>query len=129
MGNSIFLARLLGPYFIIVAIGVLLNLKTYQKVMGDFVKNAALIYLGGAFALFFGLLIVLFHNVWAANWAVIITIFGWCGLIKGIWLIVFPNSIVKFSEAYLKKTNLLVVHLVVALVLGVVLIILGYFAG
>ncbi|MDI6606071.1 MAG: hypothetical protein QME65_02885, partial [Candidatus Omnitrophota bacterium] len=73
MGTSVLIARLLGPYCIIVAAGILLNLKNYQKVMEDFCKNAALVYLGGVFALLFGLLVILFHNIWAANWVVIIT--------------------------------------------------------
>ena len=126
MENSIFLAKLLGPYFIIVAIGILFNLKTYQKLMGDFVKNSALIYLGGVIALFFGLLVVLFHNVWMASWAVIITIFGWAGIIKGAWLIIFPNTVAKFTEAYQKKTTLLVVHLIIILAIGILLAVKGY---
>jgi len=127
MENSIFLARILGPYCIIVGAGVLFNVKSYQKVMEDFCKNSALLYLGGIFALLFGLLILLFHNVWAANWTVIITIFGWGGLIKGAWLIIFPNSLTKLTEAYKKKTALLKVHLLVVIVLGIFLTVKGYF--
>ena len=127
MENSIFLAKILGPYCIIVGAGVLFNVKIYQKVMEDFCKNSALLYLGGIFALLFGLLILQFHNVWAANWTVIITIFGWGGLIKGAWLIIFPNSLTKLTEAYKKKTALLKVHLLVAIVLGIFLTVKGYF--
>ena len=127
MENSIFLAKLLGPYCIIVAVGILFNLRTYQKVMEDFCKNYALIYLGGVMALFFGLLMVLFHNVWVANWVVIITIFGWLGFIKGAWLIILPNTVAKLTEAYQKNVALLVVHLVIILALGVFLTVRGYF--
>lgn len=126
MENALFLARLLGTYFIIVAIGISFNRQTYQKVMEDFCKNSALVYLGGILALFFGLLIVLFHNVWMANWLVIITIFGWGGIIKGIWLIVFPKSVAKFAEVYKKKANLLTLHLILAFALGIFLSIKGY---
>lgn len=129
MGNSIFLAKLLGPYCIIVAVGIMFNLKTYQKVMQDFSKNTALIYLGGVFALIIGLLIVLSHNIWVANWMVIITIFGWAGLIKGVWLIMLPNTAIKFTEAYQRKTALLVIHLIIIFALGVCLTVFGYFTG
>jgi len=67
METSIFLAKLLGPYCIIVAVGLLFNLKNYQKVIEDFCKNSALLYLGGVLALFFGLLVVLFQNVWVVT--------------------------------------------------------------
>lgn len=129
MENSIFLAKILGPYIIIVALGIMFNLKTYQRVMEDFFKNSALIYLGGVLALIIGLLIVLFHNVWAANWAVIITIFGWLALIKGAWLIILPNTMTKITEAYQKNAVLLVVHSAIILILGVFLTVVGYFVG
>jgi len=129
METSIFLAKLLGPYCIIVAAGILFNLKNYQKVMEDFSKNAALIYLGGVVALLFGLLIVLFHNVWAANWTIVITILGWLGFIKGAWLIILPNTVAKLTEAYRKNAALLVVPLVIVLALGAGLTIFGYFVG
>jgi len=126
MENSILLAKIFGLYFIIVASGGLFNLKTYQKVMEDFCKNPALLYLGGIFALLFGLLVLAFHNAWVANWTVIITVFGWGGLIKGVWLIAFPNTVVRFTRAYQKKTTLLTVHLVIALALGIFLAVKGY---
>ena len=129
MESSIFLARLLGPYCIIVALGILLNLKTYRKVMEDFFKNPALVYISGVMALLFGLLVVLFHNVWAAEWTVIITVFGWLGLIKGIWLIVFPNRLAKITEAFLRRVDFLVVHLLIILLLGIFLSCVGYSIG
>ena len=126
MENSIFLAKILGPYVIIVALAFLFNLKAYQKVLEDFCKNSALVYLGGIYAFLFGLLVVLFHNVWVAGWQVIITIFGWVGIIKGVWLIVFPNTVAKFTQAYQKKTALLTISLVIVLVLGIFLTVKGY---
>jgi len=129
MESSIFFARLLGPYFVIVAIGFLFNLKTYQRLLEDFCKNVALIYIGGVLALWFGLVVVLFHNVWVANWTVIITIFGWLGIIKGAWLIILPNTVARFTEAYQKKTVALTVHLAVVLALGIFLMVKGYFVA
>jgi len=125
---SVFLAKLLGPYCIIVAIGVLINRKAYQRVMEDFFKNAAVFYIGGILALFFGLLIVLTHNIWTANWAVLITIFGWLGIVKGAWIIIFPNTLANFIEIYQKKPALLVISLLLFLTIGAVLTFFGYYA-
>lgn len=127
MENSILLAKIIGPYTVIVAIGLMFNLKFYQKMMEDFFKNTALIYLGGAMALIIGLLIVLFHNVWVAGWVVIITIFGWLGLFKGALLIILPNSVAKLTQAYQKKPVLLMVHMIIILVIGLFLTVKGYF--
>jgi len=125
MENSMLFARLLGSYCIIVAVGILFNRKTYQKVMADFCQNSALLYIGGMLSLLFGLFVVLFHNG-VANWAVIITIFGWGGIIKGAWLIIFPNAVAKFIEVYQKNVGLLMVHSFIIAALGIFLMIMGF---
>ncbi len=129
MNTSIFLAKLLGPYCLIVSLGVLLNFKFYRKVMEDLLKNSALIYIAGVIALIFGLLLVKFHNVWVLGWPVIITLIGWLGLIKGIWLIVFPDSLTKITNYHLKNPSILTARLIVVLLLGLVLTVFGYFVG
>ncbi len=126
MENAIVIARIIGPFFIIVGLGFLFNLKNVQKVMEDFSKNAALLYMGGVMALFFGLLIVQFYNVWKLQWPLIITILGWMSLIKGVVLIVFPKAIIKWTESYKKSTTPVIVHLVIALALGIFLTLKGY---
>ena len=105
------------------------NRKAFQRVMDDFCKNAALVFYGGVLALVIGVVIVLTHNVWVADWTVIITIIGWLGLIKGIWIIVFPNTVSKFMQAYQRSENLLMVHSIATLIFGVVLTFFGFFAG
>ncbi|MBU1913320.1 MAG: hypothetical protein KKB22_07300, partial [Candidatus Omnitrophica bacterium] len=73
--------------------------------------------------------IILTHNVWAANWTVMITIIGWAGLIKGIWIIVFPNTVYKFMQVYQKNKSLQIIHPIVALILGTILSFFGFFVG
>ena len=131
MENSIFLAKILGPYCIIIAAGILFNLESYQKLIEDFCKHSALLYLGGILAFLFGFLIVLFHNVWVADWPIIITIFGWGGLIKGAWLILFPSRLIKLTKACDEDTILLLTLLFVitSTVFGIFLTFMGYFAA
>ncbi len=126
MENSVLLAKIMGPLFSIILIGVLLNLKAYQKVIGDFFKNSALVYLGGVMALLFGLLIIQFHNVWKLDWVIVITILGWLGLIKGAVLVVYPNAMAKLSEKYQNSTNALMLNSIIMLIIGVFLTTMGY---
>ena len=126
MGNSILLAQLLGPYLAIVGIGIFLNPKNCQQMAHEYIQSAALIYFGGIMALFFGLLIILFHNVWATNWTVIITLFGWIGLIKGACLMIIPEKMKKFAERYQRSTRPLKIQAMIILVLGVFLMLKGY---
>lgn len=126
MENSILLAQLLGPYLAIIGVGIFLNPKNCQQVTHEFTQSAALIYFGGVLALFFGLLIILFHNNWAANWTVIITLLGWLGLIKGACLIIVPEKIKKFAERYQGSTRPLTIQALIVLAIGVFLMIKGY---
>jgi len=126
MEFSLFIAQVLGPIFIVVGAGMLLNREFFRQVMEDYTRNSALVFFTGIFPLAFGIVIVLLHNVWAASWVVLITIFGWCGIIKGVWLVLFPKSVHGFLKAYAGKTQLLIAHSVLALALGVFLCVKGY---
>lgn len=127
MEMSILMARFLGPFFVVVGIGVLLNLKRYQKLIMDFFENTAVLYLGGVMAFAIGIVIVLFHNVWTLNWGIIITILGWVSLVKGIVLIVCPAVMVKMANVCHKNAAVLAIDAVVFLVIGAFLSLMGYF--
>lgn len=126
MGISIFFARLLGPFIVIMGAGVLLNRKALARVGEDFSKSPALVYLSGVITFFIGLVIALLHDIWMLDWRLIITIFGWLALIKGIWLILLPDKSAKQSEFYLKRTKLVVVVWVLMIALGTFLTFQGY---
>lgn len=129
MENSIFIARIFGLCYLIIGIGLLLNQKYWREVITDFSKSAATVLLGGIFALVVGVVIVLTHNVWVANWTVIITIIGWIALIKGIWIIVFPSTVNKFMQVYQKNESILLVQSIGAIVFGAVMAFFGFSAG
>lgn len=127
MENSVFIARIFGLCYLIIGAGLLLNQKFWRDVMEDFSKSAVAILFGGMFALVVGVVIILTHNVWVANWTVMITIIGWIALIKGIWMIVFPGTVSKFMKIYQKNKDILLVQSIGALAFGAILIFFGFF--
>jgi len=129
METTVFIAKVFGIFYLVVAAGILFNRQFYRSFMEDFCKNTALIFLSGMFALLAGIVIVLLHNVWKADWAVIITVIGWLALVKGIWIIVLPGTVTGFIQVYQKNENLLMFHGIIALIFGVILTFLGFFAG
>ena len=128
METSVFIAKIFGLLYLVVGAGLILNRKAFQQIMDDFCKNPALIFYGGIFSLATGIVIVLTHNVWVAGWPVIITIIGWIAIIKGIWLIVLPNTVPAFIQAYQKNENLIIAQSAGALIFGIVLTFFGFFA-
>ncbi|MBU1808991.1 MAG: hypothetical protein KJ661_05490, partial [Candidatus Omnitrophica bacterium] len=128
MDSSTFIARIFGLYYLIIGVGIIFNRKAFQQLLDDFCKSAALVFFGGLFALVVGLAIVLTHNIWVADWTVLITILGWGALLKGIWLIVFPGTVFKFMQSYQKNKNMLIIQPIIVLILGVVMTYFGFFA-
>ena len=129
METSVFIARVFGLCYLVIGTGVMLNRKIFAQTMEDFGKSAASTFYGGLLALVVGVVIILTHNVWVSNWTVMITLIGWLGFIKGIWLIVFPTTVSKFVRLYRQNENLLRVHAMVAFIFGAVLTYFGFCVG
>lgn len=98
MNYSILIAQFVGPIYLAIGLGILLGNVNMKKLMDDFMKSDGLMYLGGLMAFAFGIAVLRVHNVWVQDWTVIITIFGWLSLIKGVTLVAFPNKMREFSK-------------------------------
>ena len=75
-----------------------------------------------------GLAIVLYHNVWALDWRVIITLFGWMAVIGGAIRIVCFGVVDKVGTAMLDKPLTMTIGGVGWLIIAAVLCFYGYFA-
>jgi hypothetical protein len=127
MQTSIFLAALIGPVMLIAAIGMLLNPGGQRAMMLAFLDSPPLIYLSGVLAMVAGLAIVLYHNVWAADWRVIITLLGWAGTIGGAARMLSPGSVKTVGAAMLNKPWVMTAGGVAWLAIAAVLCFYGYF--
>ena len=126
MGNSVFLARLIGPLMLMVGIGIFVNGATYRMLADEFLRSRALIYLSGLLAMTAGLALILTHNVWRADWPVIITILGWLAAIGGAFRIIAPQGTERVGRQMLKYKHALTIAGAVWLVVGAVLCLFGY---
>lgn len=126
MDTSRFLARLIGPFLVVIGIGLLLNGDVYQQMATQFLQNLGLIYVSGLLALVAGLAIVNTHNVWTGDWRVIITILGWLSAIGGAVRIMFPQFVESVGMGMLAQRSLIVGAWIVLLALGAWLSFVGY---
>lgn len=126
MDTSILLAKFLGPFIMVIGIGLLFNIKRYRKILEDFRKDSALIYVTGLITFVTGLAIVLLHNLWVGDWRLIITVFGWITLIKGAWLVILPQTLARVGDMYLKNMKRVVVPWIIMLAIGIFLSVKGY---
>ena len=126
MLTSIFIAKLMGPILLVVGISILLDEKSIRATAKEVLGSHALIYIFGLFDLLLGLVLVLVHNVWVADWRVIITVIGWLSIVRGLVRILFAPYIRKNAPKLLKKQGLLMGVAIVMLILGAVLSYYGY---
>ena len=127
MQSSVFLAKLMGPIFLAVGIGLIANAATYKKLATEFLDSTALVYLSGLLTMTAGMAIILTHNVWALEWRVLITLLGWLLAIGGAVRIVIPQGTQKIGRRFLKHPQAAIIAAVVWLAIGAVLCFFGYF--
>jgi hypothetical protein len=126
MDRSFFLARLMGPTFVVIALGMLINLGLYESMIAEALHPGVVFYLSGLLSLLAGLAIVNLHNRWQVDWRVIITVLGWLMTIGGIMRIVLPQFTVAVGATiYSGRASTIVAALVVG-TLGAFLSFTGY---
>jgi len=128
MMASIFLARLLGPVFLIVGASILFNPKVFRDIAAEVVRSVTLVYLFGFIDFAAGLAIVLSHNVWLMGWPVLITLIGWLLLIRGTVRVLIPETVMGYAAKVLGNKRLIPVAGVVTGIIGLVLCYFGYLA-
>jgi hypothetical protein len=128
MQASIFLARLIGPIFLISGASFLLNRRGLKAMATEVMGSMVLVYLFGLIDFVAGLAIVLTHNVWAANWRILITLLGWLLLLRGVVRVLIPERIMSYGAKLLGNNCVYLVSGIVLGVLGLVLCYFGYVA-
>lgn len=126
MDNSILLAKFMGPYIILVGLSLIFNWKTFRQILGDFPNNPLLVFMSGIFVFIAGLAVVIFHNIWVADWRIIITVFGWLMLTKGVVLVAMPRVVARTAKIYSVNFKLVFIPWGIMTLIGIFLTIKGY---
>ena len=93
MPPAVWIARLVGPLFAAIGLGILLNAEFYAGAVVEAVHSPTLVYLSGIASLLAGLAIVNAYRTWSADWRVVVTVIGWLCIIGGIVRIVLPGIV------------------------------------
>lgn len=121
MEVSIFFARLWGSFFLIFGLLFIITRQLGRTI--EMTDDKAFVISTGYITLLMGLVTVILHNLWVADWSVVITILGWSTLIKGIMKVGFPEQIHKQAQRFKKKQELSAIFL---MVLGVWLMYMSF---
>jgi len=126
MEISIFIAKLLALMYLSLGVGMLVNRDHYDRLFKAVSEHTPALYFGGILALLFGYFIVSFHNLWVNDWRVVVTIFGWIGLVKGVSLLAIPNTMKRMTESLMGMKHFMKIETVFVLIFGVFFVYFGF---
>jgi hypothetical protein len=126
MQASLFIARLIGPVMLVVGLAVFTNQRGFRDMAEEFLASRALLFLSGLLIMPAGLAIVLTHNVWTADWRVLITLFGWLTAIGGALRLFEPKFLPQVGRALLQRPQFTPVAAAIWVVLGLLFCFFGY---
>ena len=70
-----------------VGLSLLLSPQRYRNWYNDILSDDRRQLFGGLFALLIGSFIIAVHNIWVADWRVVLTLIGYWGVFWGSWII------------------------------------------
>jgi hypothetical protein len=128
MERSHVIARLVGPVFAAIGIGMLTNQAGYREMAAQFITGYPFIYFSGILALVGGLAILNAHNAWTRDWRSLITALGWMMTFGGVFRIVAPQFVAFLGTAILAHNGFFLGAGVILLALGGFITFKGYAA-
>ena len=97
-------ARVLGPFLVIVDVAAVLRASEMRTLLSDFSANSAWPWVSGAFILLGGLVIVALHQHWHGAAAIIISALGWLVIVRGVFLLAFPDTFMSLADNMIGAT-------------------------
>jgi len=126
MQPAVSIARLAGPVFVAIGVGILLNATLYAAMIAEAVQSPILIYISGLLSLTAGIAILNAYRAWTADWRVIITVLGWLLVIGGVMRIVLPRVTASLATTIYSGPAVMIIVAVISLALGGFLSFKGY---
>jgi uncharacterized membrane protein HdeD (DUF308 family) len=128
MENTIYLAQLLGPVFVVSSLGAMINSQGMIYLIDEFSKSNSMRYLVGVMEMLAGLALVLSHNYWQTDLAgFLITFVGWAMVFEGALWTLFPQQLTEIAGRFRSK-SLMYVSGMIGILMGAYLVYFGYFA-
>jgi hypothetical protein len=126
MTTSELIAGLAGPLFLAMAASLLVNRRTVTSLITGVLNGPEFVCFSGIFILIAGLAIVRTHNIWSAEWTVLVTVLGWLCVIGGLARIIWPDRVTRLRSTMMQTENAVTAWALVTLLLGAFLTAKGY---
>lgn len=122
---SSFFAQVIGIYLILICLAMLLQHHRFKKIMTEIIGHPASMFICSATNIIFAVVILVPHDLWVANWHVLITIIGWLTLIKGVAGLYFPDKYAEICKKFM-ATRGYQIWTWIWLLIGLYLVVMGF---
>lgn len=126
MARSLFLAKFLGIYLIVMFILFAARKKAMMDGVKAILDNPAAFMVTGLFNLLGGLALLIGHPVLQANWRILITLLAILMIIKGVLRLGYPAYSIQWANAILENKKTWGWLMGLTLIIGIILTIYGY---
>lgn len=120
------LARIVGPYLVIMAVTLFARLDTLVLLLPAFMQDGPLVLATGAFTLMAGLAIIAAHHHWTSAAAIVISLIGIVVALKGTILMIAPGFGAELTAVAVRTSPVLLIAAVVELLAGLWLTSVGW---
>jgi hypothetical protein len=125
MEPSLFLAKAIGVGLMVIAASMLVNRKNIDLLFEAY-RSPSAVYITGIVETFLGIMMVIAHNIWVADFRLIITLIGWMLLLRGAGRTFFPSRIPRILEKFRALRSTFMPLLVVVFFVGAYLTYAGF---
>ena len=120
------LARVVGPYLVIIAATVALRPTDMRTMTSQFEANPLWAWVVGAFILLLGLVAIALHPYWRGAAAILVSAVSWLVAIKGLFLVAFPLTYFSMTDSALDAVGWWRGGAVVEVLIGLYLAYVGW---
>jgi len=121
MDISVIIAQVLGIFFAVVGIAMVVSSKATGSAIEESVEHKGMLFMWGFLALLIGAVVVALNNLWTTGLPLLVTVLGWLAIVKGAFILLAPGAAASLYRKF-SKGGMIVFCGVVAFVLGLVLL-------
>ncbi len=95
---SLFLTQAIGLYLVIGAVVMLARASYYREVLAQLKADNIIVPFAAGIGLMGAIILILLHNIWVLNLAVVLTVFAWFLLLKSVLWLLVPECMLSYSQ-------------------------------
>ncbi len=103
---ELIIERAVALFYLIAGLSCILQARIWIDLSKELFKKPSSLIVWSIQFLPFGLIVILGHNLWVADWRVIITLVGWLATIKCVVYLLYPRwsaFMLNWSDSFMRR--------------------------